>query len=88
MIILQNRHAFNCRSEKRSIFNISIKSNPIFGIGILSSIILGLLVLKVPLFTSIFKTKPISLIDLSILLLFGILMIVTMEIYKKLKFHK
>jgi len=88
MIILQNMHAFNCRSEKRSIFNISIKSNPIFGIGILSSIILGLLVLKVPLFTSIFKTKPIPLIDLSILLLFGILMIVTMEIYKKLKFHK
>ena len=88
MIILQNMHAFNCRSEKKSTLDISLKSNPIFGIGILFSIVLGLIVLKIPIITSIFKTKPIPTVDLSILLLFGVFMILIMEIYKKIKFHK
>ena len=88
MIILQNMHAFNCRSEKQSTLDISLKSNPIFGIGILFSIILGLIVLEIPFITTIFKTKPIPIMDLSILLLFGIFMIIIMEIFKKMKFHK
>lgn len=88
MIILQNMHAFNCRSEKKSTLDISLKSNPIFGIGIFFSIVLGLIVLKIPAITSVFKTKPIPIMDLSILLLFGIIMIIIMEIYKKIKFKK
>ncbi len=85
MIVIQNVHAFNCRSEKESTFQISLRSNPIFAIGIISSIILGLAVIEIPLLSTFLKTNHIPYIDLLKLVGIGLIILVIMECYKKIE---
>lgn len=86
MIIIQNIHAFNCRSEDKSSFTISIASNPIFAVGVLGSMILGVAVLEVDFLSMFLKTSHVPLIHLLELVLFGFIILVVMEIYKKVKY--
>ena len=88
MIIIQNIHAFNCRSEKQSAFKIPLRSNYIFLFGILGSVILGLIIMKVGLLANILKTTSIPILHLGILLLIGLIIFIVMEFYKKIKYYK
>ena len=87
MIIIQNIHAFNCRSEKQSTFSISIKNNPIFIIGIIGSILLGLAVIEIPILSAFLKTAHIPFTDLIILISVGFIILFLMEVYKKVRYH-
>ena len=88
MIIIQNIHAFNCRSEKQSVFKIPLSSNYIFLFGILGSVILGLIIMRIESLANVLKTTSIPALHLGILLLIGSIIFVVMEIYKKIKYHK
>lgn len=88
MIIFQNLHAFNCRSETKSIFNKTIKKNNIFIISITLSILLGLAVIEIPQLSFLLKTEHIPLPALLTEILFGGIIIVIMECYKKIKYLK
>ena len=85
MIMIQNLHAFNCRSEKTSIFKISIISNPIFLIGIIGSILLGLAIIEVDFLSLFLKTTHIPFLHLMILFCLSLVILVIMEFYKKIK---
>lgn len=85
MIIIQNVHAFNCRSENKSVFSISLFSNYIFLIGVVGSIILGLAVLEIPGLSVFLKTSHIPFVHLLYLVGLGLLVLVIMEVYKKIK---
>ena len=85
MIIIQNIHAFNCRSEEKSISEINLFSNKIFLIGIMGSIILGVLVMEIPSLTVLLKTANIPLSDFTSLFAIGLLILLIMEIYKEIK---
>ena len=52
MIIMQNIHAFNCRSERVSVFKIPLTNNSIFLIGVIGSMILGLAIIEIDLASS------------------------------------
>ena len=86
MIIVQNIHAFNCRSENKSSFEIPLRANPIFVIGIMGSIVLGLAVVEIDFLSMLLKTVHVPYIDLLILILFGSIILLIMEIYKKIKY--
>ncbi|MBQ6497925.1 MAG: HAD-IC family P-type ATPase [Bacilli bacterium] len=88
MIILQNIHAFNCRSEDKSSFKIPLSSNPIFLVGVLGSMILGVAVLEVPFLTVFLKTAHVPGLHLVYLILFGFTILVIMELYKWLKYSR
>ncbi len=85
MIVIQNVHAFNCRSEKESTFHISLRNNPIFAIGIISSILLGLAVIEIPILSTFLKTNHIPYFDLLKLVGVGLIILGIMECYKKMK---
>lgn len=85
MIIIQNVHAFNCRSEKRSAFEFSLKKNPVFGFGIIGSVLLGIAVLEVDVLSYFLKTSHIPLSHLGYLFLLGFSILFIIEIYKKRK---
>ena len=87
MIIIQNIHAFNCRSEDKSSFKISLASNPIFVVGVIGSLILGIAVLEVNFLSMFLKTTHIPMLHLLELILFGFTILIVMEIYKKLKYR-
>ena len=84
MIIIQNIHAFNCRSEKNSIFSIK-QSNPIFIFGVLGSMILGILMMEVPALSMFLKTSPIPYMHILYLLSIGFVILIIMEVYKMIK---
>lgn len=85
MIIIQNFHAFNCRSEDKSIGEISFFSNRIFIVGIIGSIILGISVIQVKFFNIILKTTGMPLNNLCLIIALGLIILLVMEIYKKIK---
>lgn len=85
MIIIQNFHAFNCRSEDKSIGEISFFSNRIFIVGIIGSIILGISVIQVRFFNIILKTTGMPLNNLCLIIALGLIILLVMEIYKKIK---
>ena len=88
MILIQNVHAFNCRSEKKSAFSIPLSSNYVFLFGIIGSIILGLAVMEISFLSVFLKTHSIP--GYHLLYLFGIslIILVVMECYKKIRFHR
>lgn len=88
MIIIQNVHAFNCRSEKKSAFTIPITSNLIFLFGVIGSILLGLAVMEIDVLSVFLKTTSIPVPNLLGLLCLGLAIFVIMEYYKKIKYHK
>ena len=88
MVIIQNIHAFNCRSEKKSAFTIPLSSNYIFLFGVLGSIVLGVAVMEFRPLSIILKTTSIPLIHLGGLFLIGSVIFVVMECYKLIKYYK
>ena len=86
MIIIQNIHAFNCRSEKKSAFKTPLTSNWIFLVGVLGSLILGVAVIEIDFLSVFLKTTHIPGIDLLRLLGIGFIIFIIMEIYKKIKY--
>ncbi len=88
MIIIQNVHAFNCRSEKISVFKKSITTNKIFLISILGSLLLGVAVIEIPTLTLLLKTQHIPTPALITLFFLGMIIILIMELYKKIKYQR
>lgn len=88
MIIIQNIHAFNCRSEKKSAFTVPLTSNLIFLFGVVGSLILGVAVMEVDLLSVFLKTTSIPIKDLFGLFFLGLIIFVVMECYKKIRYHK
>lgn len=85
MIIIQNIHSFNCRSEKRSVLSVPFNSNYIFLFGVVGSIILGLAVIKFRILSVLLKTSPIPASHLFVLILIGFIILIVMEIFKIIK---
>ena len=88
MVFIQNIHVFNCRSEKFSAFSIPIKSNKLILVAFVSSIILQIIVMEVSFMSKFLKTVSIPLYNLILLFLISLIVLVVMEIYKKLKYNK
>jgi len=88
MIIIQNIHAFNCRSEKKSALSVPLSSNPIFLFGVIGSLILGVAVLEIDTLNVFLKTASIPIPHLCGLLGLGSIIFIIMECYKKIKYHK
>ncbi|MBR3211045.1 MAG: HAD-IC family P-type ATPase [Bacilli bacterium] len=87
MVIIQNIHAFNCRSERRSAFSISIRSNYIFLFGVLGSILLGLAVLEIPGLNLFLRTTSLPYSHIGGLFCLGLIIFVVMECYKLFKYR-
>ena len=85
MIIIQNIHAFNCKSEDKSVGEINIFSNKIFLFGIIGSVILGISVIQIKFFNSFLKTTGLPISNLCMLFVLGFVILIVMEIYKKIK---
>ncbi len=88
MIMIQNIHAFNCRSEKKSSFDIPLSSNWIFAIGVIGSLVLGVAVLEIDFFSIFLKTAHVPWNHLLCLLAMALSILVIMEVYKQIRYRK
>ncbi len=82
MVLLENIHALNCRSERRSVFRIPIKNNYILIFGILCAQAIHLICMHIPIMQDVLSINPISFALWGQLLLFAIILLVVMEGFK------
>ena len=86
MVFIQNIHVFNCRSEKQSAFKVPIRKNKLILFGVIISVLLQVIVMEVPLLSSFLKTTSIPINILVYLFLLALIVLLVLEIYKKLKY--
>ncbi len=84
MVFIQNIHVFNCRSEKKSAFSVPLKNNWFIVLGVIGSITLQVLVMEVPILSNLLQMTPISWLDMLYFLILSILILIAMEIYKRI----
>jgi Ca2+-transporting ATPase len=77
-------HAFSCRSMRHSIFKLRFSTNPQLVGAVVLSFLLQMAIIYVPFFQPIFKTMPLSLVDLGMIMVFSTLPLWTMEVVKAL----
>ena len=82
MVFMQNYHAFNCRSETKSIFQINPLSNLMIFIGVFASVGLQVLIMSVPAVASILDLTPVAFEYILIAVGLGVFIVAVMEIYK------
>ena len=84
MVFIQNIHVFNCRSESNSAFSVPINSNWLIIGGVVCSVLLQIIVMEVPFMSEFLQTVSIPFIHLIYLFLVALVVLVIMEIYKKI----
>jgi Ca2+-transporting ATPase len=75
-------HAFNCRSQMKSLFELGLFSNLKLFYAILVSLVLQLSVVYVPAFQAIFKTQNLTLFDWVLVIVLSSLPLWGMELTK------
>ncbi len=87
MVFIQNIHVFNCRSEKRSAFLVPL-NNKFLIFSVVGSIMLHIIVLKIDLFAQFLQITSIPLWHILGIFVMSIPLLIIMEVYKKLIYHK
>lgn len=85
MVLFQNLHCFNCRSEYKSIFSIPVKNNLLLVTAVFATQSIHIASTQSVLMQQILIIEPIALHEWIYLLLLSISIIFTMEIFKYLK---
>lgn len=82
LILFENAHVFNCRSETRSAFTIPILNNPFLVGGIVTVQLFHLAAMHLPGLNHVLDIRPVSLETWIWLALPALSVILVMEIYK------
>jgi magnesium-transporting ATPase (P-type) len=82
MVLLQNFHTVNCRSETKSIFKIPFKSNWFLWIGIILAQGVHIAASYAPGLSRVLKIQPINLQEWGLMLSLASSILIVMEIYK------
>lgn len=82
MVLMQNVHVFNCRSEVASAFKVPISRNYILIFGVLVAQGIHILSMHLPLMQKILRIEAISIWQWFEVLVLALPMLLVMEIYK------
>ncbi len=82
MVLFENVHIFNCRSESRSAFVLSPLRNPILMIGIIVAFSIHVAMLYLPWGNMMLSTEPVSVEQWITLALLSLSILVVMELHK------
>lgn len=84
MVLFENIHVFNCRSEITSAFKIPFKNNLLLIFGVFIAQGIHILSMQIPLMQNVLKINPINPITWFILLAISSILLIIMELFKKL----
>jgi magnesium-transporting ATPase (P-type) len=82
MVLLENVHVLNCRSEYRSAFRVPLRNNVLLIAGILAAQGVHIAAMHIPVIQEILEIGPVSVTEWGLLLLLAALILVVMEIFK------
>jgi len=84
MVLFENFHVFNCRSELHSLFSVPLRNNYFLVLGVVVMQGLHIISLHVPLMQDLLGLAPVTLDQWFLCLCVGSSIIVVMEIFKVL----
>jgi potassium/sodium efflux P-type ATPase len=82
IVLFQNFHVFNCRSERVSAFRIPLRNNWPLVAGVAAAFGIHMLSMHIPLMQSILGVAPVSLNEFFTLLVIASSILIVMEIFK------
>lgn len=82
LVLFENIHVFNSRSETRSVFSHSPLSNPLLLFGTLAAQLIHVFAAYVPGLNTILQVQPITLKEWFILFTIAVSLLVIMELHK------
>jgi len=85
MVMFENMHVFNCRSEFVSAFKVPFKNNLFLIASVFIAQFIHILSMQTPFMQNILKVEPVTSAEWIILLFTASLLLVVMEIFKKVK---
>jgi magnesium-transporting ATPase (P-type) len=85
MVLFENLHAFNCRSEHRSIFKISLAKNKILLFGVIGAHAIHIFAMYNPFLSKVLQVAPINFQNWIILLGIALTIVASSEIFKFFK---
>jgi magnesium-transporting ATPase (P-type) len=88
MVLLENFHVFNCRSERISAFRVPLKRNLLLVGGVLAAQLIHVAALYIPFFQNVLRVSPVALQEWLLMLLLASLILAAMEIFKLLSGRK
>ncbi len=88
MVLLENFHVFNCRSEYLSAFRIPISRNYLLIAGVVAAQGIHILALYVPFFQDVLQLQPVSLVEWLSLLALASSVVIVMEVFKVVRKHR
>jgi magnesium-transporting ATPase (P-type) len=82
MVLLENYHVFNCRSEYLSAFKVSLKRNVVLVFGVLAAQGIHILSMYVPFMQRILQVRPVTLKEWVVPFVMASSVLIVMEIFK------
>jgi magnesium-transporting ATPase (P-type) len=85
MVLFENVHVFNCRSERVSAFRTPIRSNRLLVFGVLAAQGVHILTMYTPLMQKVLQVAPVSLAEWASLIVLAMVLLAVMELFKAVK---
>lgn len=85
MVLLENFHVFNCRSEYTSAFKVPLRRNPVLVAGVFAAQGIHVLAMYVPFLQTALRISPVALAEWGQMFLLASLVLVAMEIFKLIR---
>jgi magnesium-transporting ATPase (P-type) len=82
MVLLENFHVFNCRSEYRSLFRVPLRNNLFLIGGVIGAQGIHILSMYIPFFQETLQIAPVTISQWTTLLLLASGVLIVMEIFK------
>lgn len=85
MVLMENVHVFNCRSEWQSAFRVPLHHNWLLLFGVLGAQGLHIWVMHIPLMQDVLQVQPIDMQEWLWCALLAIILLIPMELFKAYK---
>lgn len=82
MVLFENVHVFNCRSESRSVFRHNLMLNPLLLFGTITAQLIHIASMYIPWLKDVLKVHPVSLEHWGSLLMMALSILLVMEVHK------
>ena len=88
MVLFENIHVMNSRSETKSVLQQSLFQNKLLIISVIGAQVLHFVAMNVPMLSEILEINPVSPIEWSQYLFISLSLLIVSEIYKKYRSMK
>src|SRR5437773_12443068 len=82
LVLFENVHALNCRSERASLFSLPLKANPFLVWAVLGAQVLHIAAMHIPVLNGILGIKPVAVETWIAVAVLSATLAVLMEIWK------